>query len=71
MPVRDVEGAAPLHRENLRRVSRLVRPVIRRAACAHFALGQIKNSRALPVLRSFEERAAAGLLDVVAVRGYG
>ncbi len=71
VPVRDVERAAPLHPEDLRRVGRLACPVLRRAACAHLALGQIKNSCALPVLRGFQERAAARLLDVVAMRGYG
>jgi hypothetical protein len=34
-------------------------------------LRQIKNAGPLPALRHLQQRATAGLLHVVAVRGYG
>src|SRR5439155_15725890 len=41
------------------------------AARSHFTLGQVENACAMSALRHFEQRAAAGLFDVVAVGSNG
>ena len=43
----------------------------RRAARAHFAPGEIENPGAMPARGHLQQRAAAGLLRVVAVGGNG
>src|SRR6185312_8520634 len=45
--------------------------VVGGAARAHLAAGEVEDGGAMPLLHRFEKRAAAGLLDVVAVRGDG
>ena len=67
----NVECPAPFHAQNVRRVRRFARPIFRGAACAHFPLGQIEDAGALSPLRRLQQRAAAGLLDVVTVCGDG
>ena len=69
--VRDVERSPPDHAQNLRGIVGLAGAVFGRAARAHLALRQVENARALPALRGFQQRPAAGLLDIVAVRGNG
>ena len=51
--------------------SRLARTICGTAARAHFALRQIEDAGAMASLRHLEQRAAAGLLHIVAVRGDG
>src|SRR5271168_4403832 len=70
-PIRDVEGVTPGRAENFRGVGGFTGAIVGGAARTHLALGQVEDAGALSVLRSFQQRAAAGLLDVVAVRGYG
>ena len=69
--VRDVECPPPTHTQNLGSVGGFARAVFRRAARPHLTLRQVEDAGALPALRGFQERTAAGLLDVVAVRGDG
>jgi 5,10-methylenetetrahydrofolate reductase len=39
------------------------------AACAHLSLCEVQDSGAASLLRHLEQSAAAGLLNVVAMRG--
>ena len=66
--VRDVERPALADAENACRIGGLARPVFRRATSAHFALSKVEDAGALPALRHFEQRTAAGLFYVIAVR---
>ena len=50
---------------------RFLPPQLGRAARAHLALREVDDRRALPRLGRLDERAAAGELDVVAMRGDG
>ena len=69
--VGNIERPPPARAENSRRVRRLARAIFGGAARAHFALRQIENAGALAALGHLQQRAAAGLLHVVAVRGNG
>ena len=69
--VRNVERAPPTHAQNLGRVIGFARAIFRRAPRPHLALRQVEDARALAALRGLQQRAAAGLLYVVAVRGDG
>ena len=66
-----IQRPSPIDSQNLCRIIRFAGTIFRRAARAHFTLREVENARALPALRGFQQRAAAGLLDVVAVRGDG
>ena len=57
--------------EHLRRALRFRGAQLGRSARAHLALREIENARAMPGARRLGERAAAGELDVVAMRGDG
>ena len=70
-PVGNIERPPPAHAENLRRVCGFTGAIFSRAPRAHLALGQVKNARALPALRSLQQSAAAGLLYIVTMRGDG
>ena len=64
-----VEGAPPTHAKNLGRVIRFAGAIFCRAPRSHLALRQVEDARALPALSGLQQRAATGLLHVVAVRG--
>src|SRR2546423_8049595 len=65
----DIKRPPPPHAKNSRGVCRLVRAIFGGASRTHFALRQIENSRPLSALRHLQQRAAAGLLYIVAVCG--
>src|SRR5437588_8021085 len=69
--VRNIEGAAPAYLENGGGGIGLASAISGAAARAHFALRQIEDAGAMASLRHLEQRAAAGLLHIVAVRGDG
>src|ERR1035437_871568 len=68
-PVGNVESLPPAHFQDARSLVSLTRPVFNAAARAHLALGQVKDSGAVPALRHLEQRAAASLFNVVAMCG--
>src|SRR5664280_3093692 len=67
--VGNVESLPPAHFQDAPSLVSLTRPVLDAAACAHLALREVKDCGAVSALRHLEQRAAAGLLDVVAMRG--
>ncbi len=69
--VGNIERPPPTHAQNPGRVVGLARAIFRRAARPHLAPRQVEDARALSALRSLQQRTAAGLLHVVAVRGNG
>src|ERR1035441_5592045 len=69
--IRDVESPPPTDFQDARCLVGLTRPVVNAAARAHFALGEVKDGGAASALRHLEQRAAAGLLDVVAMGADG
>src|SRR5215831_7409283 len=70
-PVRNIERLAPRDLQNASSIGGFPGAAFRRAARAQFSLRQIKNAGARTFLSHFQERAAAGLLHIVAVRGNG
>jgi hypothetical protein len=40
-----------------------------RSACAHFALSQIEDAGAMPLLGGFEQSAATGLFHIITMGG--
>jgi hypothetical protein len=69
--VRYVECLPPCDFQNSRRLGRLARAIFGRAAGAHFALREVENAGAVAALGHLEQRAAAGLLYIIAMRGEG
>src|ERR1035438_10394762 len=70
-PIRNIERSAPTDFEDTRCLVGLTRPVLNAAARAHLALREVEDGSAVSALRHLEQRAAASLLDVVAMRGNG
>src|SRR5579864_377348 len=70
-PIGNVERPSPAGTKNLRRIVGLALTILGRTARAHLAAREIENASALPALCGFHQRATAGLLHVVAVRGDG
>ena len=66
-PIGDIESLPPRDAEYFRRIRGFAGTILGAASCSHFPLGEIEDSRAIAPLRHFEQRAPAGLLDVVAV----
>src|SRR5580704_18414336 len=67
-PIRNVEGLTPGDAQYLRGILRFPCALLRRASRSHLSLSKIENSGTPSALRHFQQRAAAGLFDVVAVR---
>ena len=65
------ERPAPANAQNARGFFRLAGALFRRAASASLALGQIENRSAQTARRHAQQRSAATLLHVVAMRGDG
>ena len=70
-PVGNVERLPPRRAQYFRRICRFARAIFGAAPRSHLALGQIEDSGAMAALRHLEQRAAAGLLYVVAVGSQG
>src|ERR1035438_2938583 len=70
-PIRNIERSAPTDFQDARRLASLTCPVFNAAARAHLAPREVEDGSAVSALRHLEQRAAAGLLDVVAMRGNG
>src|SRR5664279_135690 len=69
--VGNIERSPPTDFQDARCLIGLTRPVVNAAAGAHLALREIEDGSAVSALRHLEQRAAAGLLDVVAMGGNG
>ena len=69
--VGQVERLAPAHAENARGFFGLAGALFGGAAGSGFALGQIENRGAQAARRHAQQRSAAGLFHVVAMRGDG
>ena len=69
--VGNVESFPPRDAENLSRVGRFLGTIFGGAARSHLALRQIEDAGAIAALRHLEQSAAAGLFNIVAVRGDG
>src|ERR1019366_1266122 len=69
--VRNIERSPPTDFQDARRLVGLTRPVFNAAAGAHLALREVEDGSAVSALCHLEQRAAAGLLDVVAMGGDG
>src|SRR5439155_22651652 len=69
--VGNIERLAPGNTQNFCRFFGFAGAVLDCAARAHLALGEIENAGAVAALRHLEQRAAASLLYVVAMRGDG
>src|SRR3954471_19629941 len=67
--VRDVERIAPGSLQDARCFLGFAPAVVGRSTRAHLAARKIKDGGAMPAFSHFEQRAAASLLDVVAVGG--
>ena len=67
----NVERLPPTNFQDARSLVGLARAVFNGAARAHLALREVEDGGAVSALGHLEQRAAAGLLDVVAVRGDG
>src|ERR1019366_4902039 len=67
----NVESPPPTDFEDARRLVGLARPVFNASASAHLALREVKDGGAVSALSHLEQRAAAGLLDVVAMGASG
>src|ERR1700722_16641780 len=67
-PIGNIERSPPTCFQNLRRIGSFAGAVVGAAPRPHLTLGQVEDSRALAMLRPFQQRAATGLLHVVAVR---
>src|SRR5882762_11913511 len=65
--VGNVERSAPGDPENPICGFSLSRSVFSRAARTHLTLGQVEDAGALAALRYLQQRAAAGLFDVITV----
>src|SRR5713226_1040226 len=65
----DVECPAPSRLQDARCVSGLAGAVIGSAARSHFTLREIENAGAVSALRHLQQRAAAGLLYIIAMGG--
>src|SRR6266852_2669233 len=68
-PVGNIECCAPRNFQNARSFGRLACPVFSRAAGAHFTFCQVQDAGAVSALGHLEQSAAAGLLDIVTMRG--
>jgi hypothetical protein len=66
-----VERLPPLDTQDFRGLGRLPRTIFGSPACTHLALRQVENPGATSVLCHLEQRPAAGLLNVVTMRGNG
>ena len=69
--VGQVERLAPAHAQQPRRFCGFARAIFGGSARSGFALGQIENRRAQAASSHAQQRPAAGLLHVVAMRGNG
>jgi hypothetical protein len=69
-PIGNVEGMTILRLKNLGCFPRLTSAVGSCTTAAHFALREVKDTRALALLRRSEQRPAAGLFHVVAMGCY-
>src|ERR1019366_7690148 len=69
--IRDVERFAPRHLQNARCVGRFAGARFGRAARSKLALREVKDAGACALRRHLQQRAAAGLLYIVAMRGNG
>src|SRR5713226_1051411 len=69
--VGNVEGSPPTYTQDSGRIAGFAGAVVGRAARTHLALGQVKDAGAVSELGHLEQRAAAGLLYIVAVSGDG
>src|SRR4051794_24147400 len=67
--VRNVQRPPPADAKNVCGIISLAFPIFSAAPRTHFAAREIKDACPLPAFRSLEQRAAAGLLHIVAVRG--
>ena len=66
-----IERVAPGNFQNARRLRRFAGAIFGAAARAHLALREIQNAGAISALGHLEKSSAAGLFDVVTVRGQG
>ena len=64
-------ASPPRRAQYFRCVRSLASAIFGAAPRSHLALGQIENPGAVSALRHLEQRAAAGLLHIVAVSGQG
>jgi hypothetical protein len=69
--VGDIEGVTPGNFQNACRFGGFTGPVFGGAARAHFTLREVEDAGAVSALGHLEQSSAAGLFDVVAVRGQG
>jgi len=70
-PIGDIERLAPRDFQNAGGVGCFTGTVFGSAPCSHFTAGQIEYPSAITALRHFEQRATAGLLDVITMGGDG
>jgi hypothetical protein len=66
-----IEGVAPGNFQDARRLRRFKGAVFGAAARAHFTLREVEDAGAVSALGHLEKSSAAGLFDVVTVRGQG
>src|SRR5258707_14233234 len=69
--VRNIQGLSEADLENLRSLHGFSSAVVGCAARAHLTFSEIENPRPPSALGHLEQRTAAGLLHVVAMRGDG
>ena len=67
----NIERPAPSNAQNLARVFGFTRAVFHGAARSHLTAREIEDGGGAAHLRHLQQRAAAGLLHIVAVRGDG
>src|SRR5689334_16696482 len=67
----DIERISPTGLQNARGVGSFAGAVICRSTGAHLATREVEDGGAIAALRHLEQRATAGLFDVIAVRGDG
>ena len=69
--VRNIQRLPPAGFEDASRLVRFARAIFDRTARAHLALSEIENRSAVAALGHLQQRAAAGLLHVVAMGSDG
>jgi hypothetical protein len=66
-----IECTAPRDAQDSCRILCLARAVVDGSASSHLSLSEIEDSSALAALRSFQQSAAAGLLDIITMGSDG
>src|SRR5579862_3314870 len=69
--IRNVERPPPADSQDSRGLAGFARAVFDAAACAHFALREVEDGGAIAAPGHLQQRAAASLLHIVAMRGDG